>query len=482
MSFASHSFVLIFFPLLLILVGLVQRVQVAWRRQAQKALLALANFCFLWSFGWKGLLTILAFLLLNYVLGLGQLKQNRWRLGLSLSLNLVVLVAFKYLSFLFGIFHVDSSFRFWEVIGLSYLFFQLCSYQVDRFRGELESAPFWDFMIGSSLWMNVVSGPIALPKQVLPQLRDYGQSILLTHEGFSRALLRFTLGLAKKKLLADALAPLVSNGYKQVAQLGSLEAWVLALAFALQLYFDFSGYSDMAIGLASAFGLKLPENFNSPYRALSIKDFWSRWHQSLTQFLTRYLYVPLGGSRGGAWRTNLNILIVFGLSGLWHGPRWTFLAWGLVHGLWSVAHRYLGQSWVKLPVLLQRGMTFVGVLLTWVLFRSSSFSQAIAQFRAMFSPHRALVQSGLLGKFYSDELRFLDQVLSRVGLPATLRLGLLWTSFFLFCLWLVFRGKPSQTLVEEEVQQRRYWWAYALLLAWCLCSLASVSGFIYENF
>ena len=194
----------------------------------------------------------------------------------------------------------------------------------------------------------------------------------------------FTLGMIKKVLIADSIASIINPALAQWNYLSTAGAWLCALGYAYQLYFDFSGYSDMAVGLALFFGVRLPQNFNSPYKALDPSDFWRRWHISLSTILRDYLYIPLGGGLGGKWLTCRNLMITMLLGGLWHGANWTFVAWGAFHGLLLIASRYGSRGVVWMPEWLRRAVTFVLVVVGWVLFRSTSFVMAVGWLKKMF--------------------------------------------------------------------------------------------------
>ena len=207
--------------------------------------------------------------------------------------------------------------------------------------GTRPIAGFWDYLSFVTFFPTLISGPIVLHASTVSQFQDYGRR-RFSSEGFAKGVMRFTIGLGKKVLLADTLALAVNYGYENLASLDAPAALFAAVGYTLELYFDFSGYSDMAIGAGRLFGIEIPENFNSPYLAVSVKDFWRRWHMTLSRFLQTYVYFPLGGSRKGRLRTFLNTMITFLLSGLWHGASWTFVFWGFLHGL-GVAAAGLGR-------------------------------------------------------------------------------------------------------------------------------------------
>jgi alginate O-acetyltransferase complex protein AlgI len=200
----------------------------------------------------------------------------------------------------------------------------------------------------------------------------------------------FVIGLVEKVLVADGLASFVDNALKDYQQLSTAGAWLAMLGYAFQLYFDFCGYSDMAVGLGYMFGLRIPQNFNSPYKALDPSDFWRRWHISLSTCLRDYLYIPLGGNRHGEWQTYRNLMLTMLLGGLWHGANWTFVVWGAYHGLLLALHRRFGAAWDVLPALMRQLLMFILVTVGWVFFRATDFTMATHLLSAMFTPTAGL--------------------------------------------------------------------------------------------
>jgi alginate O-acetyltransferase complex protein AlgI len=243
---------------------------------------------------------------------------------------------------------------------------------------------FWEFSCYVSLFSQLIAGPIVRFRQVEADLEnlDHADRRRWLNIGWSF----FAIGMMKKVLLADTIAAVVNPAWNHVSHLSSLGAWLCVLGYTYQIYFDFSGYSDMAVGLGYLFGIRLPQNFNSPYKALSISDFWHRWHISLSTCLRDYLYIPLGGSRVSAkWFVYRNVLITMLLGGLWHGANWTFVVWGVYHGVLLCLYRLFRGSWDRLPDALRTIATFLMVVVGWVFFRSENFSVAAAMLAKMFS-------------------------------------------------------------------------------------------------
>ena len=333
-----------------------------------KALLLVMSLVFYSYFNFRYLYIICASILLNYffsqlLLASGRtVLQKKWLLFIVITLNLLILFYFKYFNFFIENMNLllQASFELKNIIlplGISFLTFQQIAYVVDSYRGETAGYSFLDYAVFVAFFPRLIAGPIVLHSEIIPQLNEKkNQSI--NYENFSYGILMFAIGLAKKLFIADVFANAVTWGYGSVGSLTSLDAFIVMLSYTFQIYFDFSSYTDMAIGIGLMFNIKLPINFNSPYKALSIQDFWKRWHITLTRFLTKYLYIPLGGNRKGSVRTYANIMIVFLVSGLWHGSNWTFVLWGFLHGLASVLTRRFTIQWNKMHEVLQWFLTF----------------------------------------------------------------------------------------------------------------------------
>ena len=267
-------------------------------------------------------------------------------------------------------------------VGISFYTFQSMSYAIDIYLGAAKPArSFVDFACFVALYPQLIAGPIVRYRDLAEQLVERTHTLTK----FSLGVTFFVFGLAKKVLLADGVATLVAPAFEQAAP-GLVTAWTGMLGYAMQIYFDFSGYSDMAVGLGLMLGFRMPQNFNSPYRSVSITDFWRRWHITLSSWLRDYLYIPLGGNRLGPLRTYINLFLTMLLGGLWHGANWTFVIWGGYHGILLAVERAAGKKglWSWAPPAAQRALTFLLVLFGWVFFRAVSVGQAAAMFRGLF--------------------------------------------------------------------------------------------------
>ena len=268
-------------------------------------------------------------------------------------------------------------------IGISFYTFHTITYIVDSYRGIIKpTRNFFEFAAYVSLFSQLVAGPIVRFRQIEVDLEniDLADRAGCRNTGWSY----FVIGMMKKVLVADTIAAMINPVFNSHYQCSTFTAWLLVLGYTCQLYFDFSGYSDMAVGLGHLFGLRLPQNFNSPYKAENIADFWRRWHISLSTCLRDYLYIPMGGGRGSQWQVYRNVMITMLLGGLWHGAAWTFVVWGAYHGLLLVGYRLVQTGFDRWPRLLRRAVTFVLVVIGWVFFRSDNFGIALSLLHSMF--------------------------------------------------------------------------------------------------
>ncbi len=336
--------------------------------------------------------------LVSYTAGLGFLRwsdprHRRLCLVIPITVDLSLLGFFKY-----GGFVIDSVGRViqalgagvripaWDVvlpIGISFYTFHTITYIVDSYRGVIRpTRNLFEFSAYVSLFSQLVAGPIVRFRQIEEDLENLGHADRRRWLGLGVSF--FITGLLEKVVVADTLASYVDPSLAGFQQLSSAGAWVAMLGYTFQLYFDFAGYSDMAIGLGYMFGLRIPVNFNSPYKALDPSDFWRRWHISLSSCLRDYLYIPLGGNRQGEWKTYRNLMITMLLGGLWHGANWTFVVWGGYHGVLLSAYRRWSGTWDRLPALARQLAMFGAAVVGWVFFRSTDFEMAGVLLRKMF--------------------------------------------------------------------------------------------------
>ena len=478
MLFSSYVFILAFLPVALagyrLLVGR-ERAAVAWLVVASIAYYSWSGVASLWL--------IFASTLFNFFTGarLAQARANGRPssavLWIGIAVNLLSLAYFKYGNFIAN--NVNSAFDAGVPgvsavlpLAISFFTFQKIAYLVDVHQGKAMEYDLLEFSLFVFFFPQLIAGPLVHHAELIPQFRN-ARAFEADAERMAGGLTLFIFGLGKKVILADSVSPVASRVFS-LAEGGTTpgfgDAWCGALAYTLQIYFDFSGYSDMAIGLALLFGVRLPRNFASPYRAANIIEFWRRWHITLSRFLRDYLYIPLGGNRRGVARRHLNLMVTMILGGLWHGASWTFVAWGGLHGIYLVAnHAWRGAAkaagWrVEGPFARALGwlLTFGAVVVAWVFFRAESFVGAITMLRGMSnidpSPSGSLV-SGL-------EVTLIGVLLAvALLLPNTEEI--------------MRRARPTLEAIAEPGSAARHWWAWRPNLPWALAAAAWLTASLF---
>lgn len=487
MAFNTYVFIFAFLPLFLLVYFLLGRAGL----RVRKALIILGSAVFYLAGGWQSAAVLSASLAVNYALAilLRRKPGKRWPLVLGLLFNAGLLFGFKYLDF------AAESFRFltsgnpvrlnlWLPLGISFFTFQQIMYLVSVRRKDVE-VRLPDYLAFVLFFPKLIMGPLMEPKDFVSQLND--PALARADWGnLASGLKLFSLGLFRKALLADTFARAVEWGFVHgVASAAgepaatSYDLLLVMLCYSFQIYFDFSGYSDMAMGVARMMNLELPLNFDSPYRAVSVRDFWHRWHMTLTSFLTKYIYYPLGGSRRGTVRTCANILLVFLISGLWHGASWTFVLWGLLHGLLQVLERLCEKGLKRIPAFLRWGMTFLSINLLWLLFRAESVRDWLGMTGRMLSMKYRIVSDGLIRTFTLPEGTYLLQRLHLTHLTDSLR-GF-WMILFLGAAFLICLLPGS---AARRMEKRNPWNLIlcALLFVWAVLCLGGESLFVYNQF
>ena len=462
MAFSSPAFVFAFLPVVFLLYRLIP-----WHK-GKNLLLMLFSLLFYSAGSLVHLPLLLGVALVNYLAGLwfrSGRKGKRAVLVLTLVLNLGVLAAFKYLDFFTQTANdvLGLSLRLPGLllpIGISFFTFQGLSYSIDVYRRPEEgTGNFFEVLLYLSFFPQLIAGPIVKYHDVSAQIRSRKTELPEVAAGVRR----FMVGLAKKLLLADIFAVAVDRIFGQTI-LDARLAWLAAVCYCLQIYFDFSGYSNMAIGMGRMFGFRFLENFDLPYSSSSIREFWRRWHISLSSWFKEYVYIPLGGNRKGTGRTYLNLTIVFFLTGLWHGANWTFILWGLWHGFWSVMERLTPLKKLS-GKLIGRIYTLLVVLIGFTLFRADTVGQGLTVIGRLFTGFSFTRDGTILFR----ELITVKLILAlAVGIPVSLGLHRL----------LADRWKQKPVL-------RAMSYAGALcLFALCILRLAAASfnPFIYFQF
>lgn len=473
MLFNSYEFIFIFLPAVLLLFSLA----ICWRKWSMAiGWLVSASLFFYGYWNHQHLLLILASVLGNYLIAYlitylskksASKQLTRFILVVGILANLLVLAYYKYQGFLFKNINsaLDLSLNVPDLalpLAISFFTFQQIAYLVDVFQGKVSGEnTFLKYCLFVTFFPQLIAGPIVHYQELVSQF-SFRDNTRINTESFSLGISIFSVGLFKK-FLADAISvygnpifALAANGDMP----GFFESWYGALAYTLQLYFDFSGYSDMAIGIGNMFGIRLPLNFFSPYKAVSIIDFWRRWHMTLSKFLRDYLYIPLGGSRKGTTRKYINLVITMLLGGLWHGAGWTFVLWGGLHGIYLVINHVwrflwqrlgltnvLEQSWAQ---LLGRVLTFMAVVTSWVLFRADNLDAASTMLQSMAGTGGVLPDLPIQLRAYADSV----SPNHIIGVPSVGLLGTLLIIVWLFPNTQQIFEKYNPTTLTYEVRSQ----------------------------
>ena len=483
MLFNSYLFVLLFLPLCVAGYFICNRIHFIL---ANLWLLGMS----LWFYGYFNsyyLVLIVSSIVANYALYKvivtreGHVRKAAFLTAVLFHLGL--LFYFKYYNFFLSnlndLFKTDFVLKdILLPLGISFFTFQQLAFVIDAYRGERAECSFLEYALFISFFPQLVAGPIVLHYELLPQIRNRALR-RPSMENLSAGIMMFTLGLCKKVLLADTFGRAVSYGFLHSGELHSADVWCVMLSYTFQIYFDFSGYSDMATGIARMFNFTLPQNFDSPYQSFSVTEFWKRWHMTLTRFLRTYVYIPLGGNRKGSLRAHCNILLVFFLSGLWHGANWTFILWGLLHGIAFIGTRLTERCYDRLHAALRWGMTFLFLNITWLLFRAESVSQWLSLTGNAFSFELADLHPELKAAFFLPETYY---VYRWTGLSYFSDRINAFTMLTVFCFAFIV------VLCAKNIFQRHFrtnirnMLLTACLFLWALTSLGSVTEFLYFNF
>ena len=472
MLFNSYDYLLWFLPAALIVFFALGR-----RPLAAQAWLTVASLVF---YGWWNpwhLPLILGSIAVNFAVARAlQRGAGRAILAFGIAANLAVLGVFKYADFLVAnvarltgdaprLLHLALP------LGISFFTFTQIAYLVDVYRRKAREPVLVNYALFVTFFPHLLAGPILHHSEMMPQFAE-ATNKRPQAANLASGLFLLTIGLMKKVLLADTFAPIADAGFGAPAALSAPAAWIAVLAYTMQIYFDFSGYTDMALGAARMFNIRMPINFDSPYRATDIREFWHRWHMTLSRFLREYLYIPLGGNRNGEWRTATNVLATFLLGGLWHGAAWTFVLWGFLHGLAMIVCRAWQRGGMALPRPFAWALTFLFVTVSWVFFRATSAHDAFSMLRAM---------AGIDAAPAAQTLAWLDSV--EATLAGMLSVPPSWTLVpAAIGLAIVWRRANSNALVQRFEPTLANGALTALALPLCVLQLARVTPFLYFNF
>lgn len=486
MLFNSYIFIFIFLPITFFI----------YFHLNQKRLTELSKgflvACSLFFYSWWNIIylpLILCSLTFNFMIG-WQLSKDTARnrffskkviLILAVSVNILLLGYFKYTDFLIVNCNkiIDADLPVLNLalpLAISFYTFQQIAYLVDSYRGETKEYDFLNYAVFVTFFPQLIAGPIVHHSEMMPQFKNIRHKII-NYKNITVGVLLFSIGVFKKVIIADTFAVWATKGFDVTPQLNFFEAWTTSLSYTFQLYFDFSGYTDMAVGAALLFNIRLPVNFNSPYKALSIHDFWRRWHITLSNFLRDYIYFPLGGNRKGNLQTYNNILVTFLLGGLWHGAGWTFVFWGFLHGMALIVHRVWKSFDLKMNVILAWLITFNFINIAWIFFRAKTFEDAVKVLKGMLT-----VDSSTFTLLKAKVLFFINP---GMNIAVWIKRIVDQTDIFswlILSLLIVIIAKNSVELVESYHKKKTFIVYVSILLSISLINFSKVTEFIYFNF
>lgn len=485
MLFNSYEYIFLFLPVSILVYFLLNRFT---STSLAKAWLVLSSLFFYswWNVAYLPL--ILASILVNYAVGSALVKpptrslSPKMILVIGIGFNLLLLGYFKYTDFFLTNVNLalGTALPLLQIIlplGISFFTFTQIAYLVDAYRAQAEEYELVNYALFVTFFPHLLAGPILHHREMMPQFESE-QNKRVNYQNMAQGLFLFVLGLFKKVVIADSLAKAATYGFDTAGTLTLVEAWITSLSYTLQLYFDFSGYTDMAIGSALMFNIRLPINFNSPYKSKSIQEFWRRWHITLSRFLREYIYIPLGGNRRGENAIYRNIMITFLLGGLWHGAGWTFVFWGFLHGAGLAVQRWWAKLNLHLPRLLAWLLTFNFVNIAWVFFRAENWADALKVLSGMFGMSGVILPASLAsrgGAWSGYGVQFASLADRFPDLPQAAGLVLVG-----FLLAVFFRNSM------EMMERFRPHWLNSLFIAvlavWAILNLNKVSEFIYFNF
>ncbi len=499
MLFNSYNFIFLFLPIVFFVYFYLSHKK--WTTASKTYLVISSLFFYSW---WNVLYLplIIGSMLVNYMVGTRLSKHKmaanyskKMLLTIGVGANVLLLAYFKYTDF----FIVNlNSIADWSIdlfnltlpLAISFFTFQQIAYLVDSYRNEGQEYHVLNYALFVTFFPQLIAGPIVHHQEMMPQFLKT-KNKLISYSNIALGLFIFSIGLFKKVVIADTFSIWATAGFDNAQTLSLLEAWATSLSYTFQLYFDFSGYTDMATGIALLFNIKLPINFNSPYKALNIQEFWRRWHITLSRFLRDYIYIPLGGSRKGQLKTFINLMATFILGGLWHGAGWTFIFWGLLHGIAVIVYRLWSRIGIKLPNWMSLCITFNFINLSWVFFRAKEWKDAIKVLGGMIDFNAVVFTPDFI---YIYERTFKKLAFIMPNLTATIQQAFIfdfktyWWILVAFILVTKFQNsyeiisynQSSQVPVLRKVHS--VYFAILFMFSILYMSLSTHTEFIYFNF
>ena len=482
MLFNSYEFIFLFLPITLIIYFTLNRYG---KNNIAKGWLVIASLYFYSYFHLSYLYLILSSIMVNYFIGnklnhksLTEKERKIWMI-IGVAFNLGLLGYFKYYDFFVENINIVLKTNFTLLyillpLGISFFTFQQLSFIIDSYNEKSMKYDFLSYCLFVTFFPQLIAGPIVLPNEMLPQFEDK-RNKLINYENMNRGLYMFSIGLAKKVIIADTIANFANAGFDKMETLNIIEAWMTSISYTLQLYFDFSGYCDMAMGIALMFNIVLPLNFNSPYKSTNIQEFWKRWHMTLGRFMTNYLYIPLGGNRLGERKTLRNLFIVFMASGIWHGAGWNFAIWGGLHGICILVHRVWKNSGRKMNKLLGWFITINLVNIFWVFFRAETLNGALKVLKGMFN-YKSLITVVLEMEQKNNLMRIYQEIKDIFGANE------IDIAILLFATIITFLLNNTFNIVNSLKINIKNCFIVAFFYSISICYFNGISNFLYFNF
>jgi alginate O-acetyltransferase complex protein AlgI len=501
MLFNSYEYLFLFLPLTLIVYFLLNRTRYI---VVAKLWLILASLFFYSWWNIKYLPLMISSIVFNFVIGKycadDKLKVNLWKVNLNnkfflicgIAGDLILLGYFKYADFFINntnhILHVNIGLLNIIIpLGISFFTFTQIAYLVDAYNSDVKEYSFVNYSLFVTYFPHLLAGPIIHHREMMPQF-DRLKNKIINHKNLSMGIFLFFIGFFKKIVVADTFAEWAKDGFDVAKQLTLFHAWFTSLSYSMQIYFDFSGYTDMALGSSLMFNIKLPINFNTPYKSLNIQEFWRRWHITLSRFLRDYVYIPLGGNRTSEPKILFNLMSTFLIGGLWHGAGWTFVFWGFLHGAATVIHRMWRNFNINMPKFLALFLTFNFVNIAWIFFRAKSWDDAIKVLKGMFGfnglgiPAEVFELKERIVELSSSEFQAsgIHAYRAIVRILTTGNFATLWMILIFIVVAICFNNSNEMT---EDFKPN---WQNALfticLVVFSTLCLGRVSDFIYFNF
>ncbi|QKF72668.1 membrane-bound O-acyl transferase, MBOAT family [Aliarcobacter faecis] len=487
MLFNSYEFIFAFLPIVFIVYFYLNSKRMVL---GAKIWLVLASLFFYSYWNIIYLPLILLSIFVNYGVGISLVNSDKIRklssktiLTFGIVFNLGLLGYFKYTDFFLenfnGIFETNIPLPHIILpLGISFFTFTQIAFLVDAYKKEAKEYNIFNYMLFVTYFPHLLAGPILHHKEMMPQFASK-YNYIKNYRNIALGLFIFSIGLFKKVVIADTFAVWANAGFDTATTLNLIEAWATSLSYTFQLYFDFSGYTDMAIGISLMFNIKLPINFNSPYKALSIQDFWRRWHMTLSRFLRDYLYIPLGGNRKGNIRTYVNLITTFLLGGLWHGAGWTFIIWGLLHGIALAIHRFWQSLGFRMNKILAWFITFNFINITWIFFRAKDFESAMKVLSSMFS-----LNNIVLPEKYFKFLSQYNEIYFRFGEVYDNILGKSNTTVFIIVGFIIVLAFKNSMEFRTIFLKKPYLYTIVLVLVtfYTISNMSKYTEFLYFNF